>query len=172
MDAFQIIVTTTAVIIVLLLMVYFACQLGPRANAWLRSTREEKIGLSHKKLYNANGYLVSILYQILHASIQSILSLQLSRCLPSAQLVSISVLRPSFFLDSQSSSYNNKLPGHGRLVSGSKDSICQRHHLKVMSVIDSLLVASLKQLPKQLPTCNYFSDPLRLGIPAELHRQL
>lgn len=64
MDILQLIVTTTAVIIVLLLMVYFACQLfGPKANAWIRSTREEKIGLSHKKLYNANGFLVSKLCQ-------------------------------------------------------------------------------------------------------------
>lgn len=60
MDVLQLIVTSVAVFIVLLLMVYyFACQLGPKANAWLRSTREEKTGLSHKKLYNANGFLVS-----------------------------------------------------------------------------------------------------------------
>lgn len=60
MDILQLIVTTAAVIILILLMVYFACQwFGPRANAWIRSTREEKIGLSHKKLYNANGFLVS-----------------------------------------------------------------------------------------------------------------
>ena len=60
MDLLQLIVTTTAVIIVVLLMVYLACHLGfPKANAWLRSTHEEKIGLSHKKLYTANGLLVS-----------------------------------------------------------------------------------------------------------------
>lgn len=60
MDGFHVIVTTAAVIVVILLMVYFACHLfGPRANAWLRSTREEKIGLSHKEVYNANGFLVS-----------------------------------------------------------------------------------------------------------------
>lgn len=63
MDVFQLIVTTAAVIIVILLMVYFACHLfGPKANAWIRSTREEKIGLSHKKVYNANGFLVSTQY--------------------------------------------------------------------------------------------------------------
>jgi hypothetical protein len=33
---------------------------GPRFISWLSSNGEEKIGLSKSKLYNANGYIVSL----------------------------------------------------------------------------------------------------------------
>lgn len=46
--------------VIVLLMALFVCHyFGPRATAWIRSNREEKIGLSKNRLYNANGYLVS-----------------------------------------------------------------------------------------------------------------
>lgn len=54
MDALQLFVTSLAVIAIILLMAYFVCH----AKTWIRSNREEKIGLSHTKIYNANGYLV------------------------------------------------------------------------------------------------------------------
>ncbi|XP_037921142.1 uncharacterized protein LOC119657996 isoform X1 [Hermetia illucens] len=58
MDSFQTTITSLAVVALLLLMVVFACHyLGPRATAWVRSNREEKIGLSKSKLFNANGYM-------------------------------------------------------------------------------------------------------------------
>jgi len=60
MDGFQTAVTSLAVVAIVILMVLIVCHyLGPRATAWVRSNREEKIGLSNNKLYNANGYLVS-----------------------------------------------------------------------------------------------------------------
>lgn len=60
MDSLQAAVTSIAVIAILLLMVIFVCHyLGPRATAWVRSNREEKVGLSKSKLFNANGYMVS-----------------------------------------------------------------------------------------------------------------
>uniref|UniRef100_A0A1B0D4K6 C2 domain-containing protein n=1 Tax=Phlebotomus papatasi TaxID=29031 RepID=A0A1B0D4K6_PHLPP len=59
MDVLQAIVTSLAVMVIVLLMALFVCHyFGPRATAWIRSNREEKIGLSKNRLYNANGYLI------------------------------------------------------------------------------------------------------------------
>ncbi|XP_055681213.1 synaptotagmin 1 [Lutzomyia longipalpis] len=59
MDILQAIVTSVAVMVIVLLMALFVCHyFGPRATAWIRSNREEKIGLSKNRLYNANGYLI------------------------------------------------------------------------------------------------------------------
>ncbi|GAB0098855.1 uncharacterized protein DMENIID0001_146590 [Sergentomyia squamirostris] len=59
MDIIQAIVTSLAIIVIVLLMALFVCNyFGPRATAWIRSNREEKIGLSKNRLYNANGYLI------------------------------------------------------------------------------------------------------------------
>lgn len=61
MDGLQVAVTSLAVIAIVLLMVLMVCQkLGPKATAWVCSNREEKIGLSKSKIFNANGYLVGI----------------------------------------------------------------------------------------------------------------
>lgn len=61
MDGLQAAVSSLAVIAIVLLMVLVVCHyMGPRATAWVRSNREEKIGLSKNKLFNANGYLVRI----------------------------------------------------------------------------------------------------------------
>lgn len=63
MDGLQAAVSSLAVIAIVLLMVLVVCHyMGPRATAWVRSNREEKIGLSKNKLFNANGYLVRIEY--------------------------------------------------------------------------------------------------------------
>lgn len=53
--------TTLALLLLLVIaFVMFACHcLGPRANTWMRSNKEEKIGLSKNKLFHANGYMVS-----------------------------------------------------------------------------------------------------------------
>lgn len=59
MDGLQVAATSLAVIAIVLLMVLMVCQkLGPKATAWVCSNREEKIGLSKSKIFNANGYLV------------------------------------------------------------------------------------------------------------------
>jgi hypothetical protein len=48
------------VIALIILAAFAICRfLGPRAQFWLFSSGEEKIGLSKNKLYNANGYIVS-----------------------------------------------------------------------------------------------------------------
>lgn len=61
MDGLQIVATSIGVIGFVLLIVLFACRiLGPKTTAWVCSNREEKIGFSKSKLYNANGYLVSV----------------------------------------------------------------------------------------------------------------
>lgn len=66
MDGLQAAVSSLAVIAIVLLMVLVVCHyMGPRATAWVRSNREEKIGLSKNKLFNANGYLVRIEDQFL-----------------------------------------------------------------------------------------------------------
>lgn len=68
MDGLQIVATSIGVIGFVLLIVLFACRiLGPKTTAWVCSNREEKIGFSKSKLYNANGYLVSV--EQLHYSI-------------------------------------------------------------------------------------------------------
>lgn len=50
------------VVAVIVLVVFAVCRfLGPRAQQfWFCSSGEEKIGLSKNKLYNANGYIVSM----------------------------------------------------------------------------------------------------------------
>ncbi|XP_018796620.1 PREDICTED: uncharacterized protein LOC108973671 [Bactrocera latifrons] len=52
--------TTLALLLLLVIaFVMFACHcLGPRANTWMRSNKEEKIGLSKNKLFHANGYMI------------------------------------------------------------------------------------------------------------------
>ncbi|XP_036227562.2 uncharacterized protein Syt12 [Bactrocera oleae] len=52
--------TTLALLLLLMIaFVMFACHcLGPRANTWMRSNKEEKIGLSKNKLFHANGYMI------------------------------------------------------------------------------------------------------------------
>ena len=74
MDGLEAIITSLAVLAVVILMVLVMCQMiGPRATAWVCSNREEKIGLSKNKLFNANGYLVSYFDSILifkYSSIQ------------------------------------------------------------------------------------------------------
>lgn len=60
MDNLQTTATSLAIIAIIVLMVVFVCHyLGPRVTVWVRSNREEKIGLSKSKLFNANGYMVS-----------------------------------------------------------------------------------------------------------------
>lgn len=53
--------TSLALLLLLAIaFIMFACHcLGPRANTWMRSNKEEKIGLSKNKLFHANGYMVS-----------------------------------------------------------------------------------------------------------------
>lgn len=54
----MIILTFAAIIVLVVLAI---CHFfGPQTRSWC-SNGEEKIGLSEKKLYNANGYIVSIL---------------------------------------------------------------------------------------------------------------
>lgn len=63
MDGFQAAVTSLAIIAIVMLMILFVCHLfGPKASAWVCSNREEKIGLSKSKLFNANGYLVNYFF--------------------------------------------------------------------------------------------------------------
>ncbi|XP_017485131.1 PREDICTED: uncharacterized protein LOC108373708 [Rhagoletis zephyria] len=52
--------TSLALMLLLLIaIVMFACHcLGPHANTWMRSNKEEKIGLSKNKLFHANGYMI------------------------------------------------------------------------------------------------------------------
>ena len=60
MDFVEGMITTISVFAIVLLVLYLMSYfLGPKAHAFLRSNREEKIGLSKDKLFNANGYLVS-----------------------------------------------------------------------------------------------------------------
>lgn len=68
---------------VLVMGILFACHcLGPRAASWMRmrSSKEEKIGLSnHKhKLFHANGYMASVSTFLLRTSLEHILH---CRCL-------------------------------------------------------------------------------------------
>lgn len=59
MDFVDAMITTISVFAIVLLVLYLMSYfLGPKAHAFLRSNREEKIGLSKDKLFNANGYLV------------------------------------------------------------------------------------------------------------------
>lgn len=59
MDASQF-ATSIGVIGLILLMVLLVLHFfGPRTAAWIHSNREEKMGFSKNKIYNANGYLVS-----------------------------------------------------------------------------------------------------------------
>lgn len=53
------------VVAIIVLVAFAICRfLGPRAQQfWFRSSGEEKIGLSKNKLYNANGYIVSVSYE-------------------------------------------------------------------------------------------------------------
>ena len=72
MDSLQTALSSIIVLAVLILMVVFLCRyLGPRASAWFRSNREEKIGLSKSKLFNANGYMVSNIDQCLYIFINN-----------------------------------------------------------------------------------------------------
>ncbi|XP_004535416.1 uncharacterized protein LOC101450201 [Ceratitis capitata] len=52
--------TSLALLLLLAIaFIMFACHcLGPRANTWMRSNKEEKIGLSKNKLFHANGYMI------------------------------------------------------------------------------------------------------------------
>ncbi|XP_053950701.1 uncharacterized protein LOC128858446 [Anastrepha ludens] len=52
--------TSLALMLLLVIaFIMFACHcLGPRANTWMRSNKEEKIGLSKNKLFHANGYMI------------------------------------------------------------------------------------------------------------------
>lgn len=50
----------TIIVILIILFGVFRLLWGPRASSWLHSSGEEKIGLSKNKLYNANGYIVSM----------------------------------------------------------------------------------------------------------------
>lgn len=64
MDALQAIATSIGVIGLVLLMVLLVLHFfGPKTAAWIHSNREEKIGFSKNRIYNANGYLVS--YQLI-----------------------------------------------------------------------------------------------------------
>lgn len=61
MEVLQAIATSIGVIGLILFMLLLALHLfGTKTAAWIHSNREEKIGFSKSKLYNANGYLVSI----------------------------------------------------------------------------------------------------------------
>jgi hypothetical protein len=51
----------TIIVILIILFAVFRLLWGPRASSWLNSSGEEKIGLSKNKLYNANGYVVSVI---------------------------------------------------------------------------------------------------------------
>lgn len=63
MEVWQAIATSIGVIGLILFMLFLALRLfGTKIAAWIRSNREEKIGFSKSKLYNANGYLVSIAF--------------------------------------------------------------------------------------------------------------
>lgn len=60
MEVLQAIATSIGVIGLILFMLLLALHLfGTKTAAWIHSNREEKIGFSKSKLYNANGYLVS-----------------------------------------------------------------------------------------------------------------
>lgn len=60
MDALQAIATSIGVIGLVLLMVLLMLHfIGPKTAAWIKSNREEKIGFSKNRIYNANGYVVS-----------------------------------------------------------------------------------------------------------------
>lgn len=54
----------TIIVILIILFAVFRLLWGPRASSWLHSSGEEKIGLSKNKLYNANGYIVSIILKV------------------------------------------------------------------------------------------------------------
>ncbi|XP_037932936.1 probable serine/threonine-protein kinase DDB_G0276461, partial [Teleopsis dalmanni] len=60
MDNSPITFTSLALCVLLMAMVVmFICHcLGPRTNSWMRSNKEEKIGLSKNKLFHANGYMI------------------------------------------------------------------------------------------------------------------
>lgn len=64
MDALQAISTSIGVIgLVLLIFLLVLRFFGPQTAAWIHSNREEKLGFSKNRIYNANGYLVS--YQLI-----------------------------------------------------------------------------------------------------------
>ncbi|XP_067635750.1 uncharacterized protein Syt12 [Eurosta solidaginis] len=47
------------IVLLAVAIIMLACHcLGPRANTWMRSNKEEKIGLSNNKLFHTNGYMM------------------------------------------------------------------------------------------------------------------
>lgn len=64
MDASQFATSIGVVGLILLMVLLVLHFFGPRTAAWIHSNREEKMGFSKNRIYNANGYLVSARYLI------------------------------------------------------------------------------------------------------------
>lgn len=78
MDASQF-VTSIGVIGLILLMCFLVFRFfGPRTAAWIQSNREEKMSFSKNRIYNANGYLVSVIQYVFIPFLSACASVSLS----------------------------------------------------------------------------------------------